>query len=191
MINKETIQLKALSSAIEIVKRPGFNQAKTEKESGDVAETREEDRYVVRIKVFNPESRTLYAYGEARRIRYDSASGKLILALHDGHLDEDSINAIHMRRPRFVSLEANTETEIKLALPKVINRIRSAAERAGGPISEQLNISEAKEIEVEIAHQDTPFYYNPKVSMAKQLKEWGRAVTKAKFKIDSIPKTKK
>jgi hypothetical protein len=30
-----------------------------------------------------------------------------------------------------------------------------------GPLFEELNVSEATEIHVEIAHHDTPFYYNP------------------------------
>ncbi len=51
--------------------------------------------------------------------------------------------------------------------------MRSAAERGTGPVFEELHISEAKEIEIEIAHQDTPFYYNPKMDNAEQLKAWG------------------
>jgi hypothetical protein len=59
----------------------------------------------------------------------------------------------------------------------------SAAERGTGPAFEELRISEAKEIEIEIAHQDTPFYYNPKIDNAKQLKDWGKMVASARFRI--------
>lgn len=192
MIKKEKIQLNSLTAGLETVKRPGIDQSRRRKENRDPDDIKEEDRYVVRINVFNPENRTLYAYGDVRRIRYDNVTGKLILDLNDEHIDENSFEAVHLKRPRFVPLEANTETEIKLALPKVINRLRSAAERGGsGPISEKLQISEATELDVAIAHQDTPFYYNPKVSMARQLKEWGSAVTKADFKVAPRPKNKK
>jgi hypothetical protein len=188
MIDKAKIQLNALSARTEEVKRPGIDQSRKRKEARDPADVKTEDRYVVRIKVFNPENRTLYAYGDARRILYDKATGKLKLNLHDQDLDENSIIAMHVKRPHFVPLEANAETEIKLSLPKVINRILSSTARGGsGPISEQWNISEAKDIEVEIAHQDTPFYYDPKVPMARQLKDWGKAISKSTFRVDRPP----
>jgi hypothetical protein len=195
MINKEKIQLKGLTRTVEKIRMPGDDKvsAPPPKEANREAPLpgeKEEERFIVRLKVFNPENRTLYAYGEARRIRYDKATGKLSLGLHDGHVDENSPIAIHLTRPKFVPLEANAETEIKLALPRSINRLRSAAERAGGPLFEKLDIENAKEIEVEIGHQDTPFYYNPKETMAKQLKEWAKPVTKSVFKLDPAPKNK-
>ncbi len=64
-----------------------------------------------------PENRTLYVYGSPRRIFYDKAAGKLTLLLHDQHLtaDEEKYSP-HLREPRFVLLEANTETELILKL---------------------------------------------------------------------------
>lgn len=185
MIKKEAIQLKSLSSAIETVKRPETEAAKAAKE--EPGEVVEEDRYVVRLNVHNPESRTLYAYGTARRIQYDNSTRNLRLSLHDQYVDENNVIAIHLKRPKIVPLEANADTEIKLALPQVINRLRSASERAGGPLVEKLNISEATNIDIEVAHQDTPFYYNPKVSMVKQLKQWGSAVAAATFGVKPPP----
>jgi hypothetical protein len=147
------------------------------------ADTGDSD-FIVRVKIFNPVKRTLYAYGNPRRILYDNATNILTLCLHDQHVEADSIISRHLPEPNFVLLEGNVETEIKIYLPKIINRIRSAAERNGqGAISEQLQISEAKEIELEIAHQDTPFYYNPKIDNATQLKEWGRIIAKENFKL--------
>jgi hypothetical protein len=145
----------------------------------------EEGRFIVRVKVFNPKERTLYAYGEARRVLYDDATGILTVHLHDQHVEEDTIISRHLRQPRFVPLEGNTETEIALSLPKVIKRLRSAAERGeSGPVSEQLHISEATRIELEIAHQDTPFYYNPKEDNARQLKQWGHTIAKGTFDLE-------
>jgi len=142
----------------------------------------EDKKFVISVKIFNPDKRTLYAYGSPRRILYDNTTGKLKVCLHDQHIEEDSIISRHLRQPKFVPLAGKTETEVKISLPKVVKRIRSAAERGGsGALTEHLRVSEAKEIELEIAHQDTPFYYKPKIDNAKQLKEWGSAISKAKF----------
>lgn len=164
MLKKETIQLKSVTTSLE------------------------DEKFAVRVKVKNQENRTLYAYGSARRIFYDNATGKLTLYLHDHHLSEEEEELIspHLRQPRFVPLEARTETEVKITLNPVLNRIRSAIERGNGPLFEELRISEAKEIDIEIAYQDTPFYYNPKIANAKQLKEWGKIISKANFKVTPL-----
>jgi hypothetical protein len=145
----------------------------------------EESKFVIRVKINNPENRTLYVYASPRRTFYDNTASKLTLILHDQHLttEEAEKYSPHLRQPHFVPLEANTETELVLKLNPILNRMRSATERGTGPIFEELRISEAKEIEIEIAHQDTPFYYNPNLDNAKQLKDWGQIVSKAKFKI--------
>lgn len=184
MLEKETIKLKDVSAQVETIHRTKAQGSLEEDETT-------EDKFVVRVKVFNPETRTLYAYGTVRRYLYDQATQKLTLCLHDQHIEEDSPISPHLPRPKIVPLEGNTETEIKLSLPKIINRIKSAAERGGsGPLSEKLPISEAKEIKLEIAHQDTPFYYNPKVDNAKQLKEWGQQIAEANFNVKTKPNRK-
>lgn len=152
----------------------------------------EDDKFVLYVRIFNPEQRTVYAYATPRRILYDNASGKLTVCMHDQHIEEGSILAYHLPQPRIVSLEANAETEVRISLPKVVNRIRSAAERGPtGQLTEQLRVAEAKEVTLEIAHQDTPFYYNPKMENAKQLKEWGQAISKASFKLSQSRKGKR
>jgi hypothetical protein len=161
MLEKDTIQLNEVKTAIE------------------------EKKLVVRVKVKNPLDRTLYAYGSVRRILYDDSSGKLTLCLHDQHQEDDKdLNSLHLPVPRIVQLEGKTAAEIKIKLAPTINRMRSAAERAGGkPLVETMNISEAKEIIIELAHEDTPFYFNPKISNSKQFKGWGKAVSRASFKV--------
>lgn len=169
MLKKETIQLKTVTTSLE------------------------KDKFVVKVKMMNPENRTLYVYGSARRIFYDNATGKLTLYLHDHHLSEEEEELIspHLRQPRFVPLEAGTETEVRITLNPILNRIRSAAERGSGPLFEELRILEAKEIEFEIAYQDTPFYYNPNIDNSKQLKEWGKVISKGTFKITPLKQTQK
>jgi hypothetical protein len=146
----------------------------------------EKDKFVLHVRVFNPEQRTVYAYATPRRILYDNNTHKLTLWMHDQHIEPDSILAYHLPQPRIVPLEAAVESEIKVSLPQVMNRIRSASERGPeGKLTEQLRIGEAQEVSLEIAHQDTPFYYNPKIENARQLKEWGSAISKATFRLDA------
>jgi len=161
MLKKNTINLKAVTAGLE------------------------DGKFVVRIEVHNPEDRTLYAYGSARRIFYDNAARKLTLYLHDQHLSREEEEKIspHLKQPRFVPLEACEDTELKITLDPTLNRLRTAVERGNGPLFEELHISEARRIEVEIAYQDTPFYYNPKVANARQLKEWGNVIAKGNFDI--------
>jgi hypothetical protein len=147
----------------------------------------ENDQLVITISIKNPLPRTVYAYGKPRRIFYDNNSGKLTLFFHD-HMnsDEEKVYSPHLKEPHFVQLEGKTVTELKVKLDKKINRIRSGAERGNGPLFEELRVSEAKEVHIEIVHQDTPFYYNPKLPNAKQLNEWGKNISKANFKIRQV-----
>lgn len=145
----------------------------------------EEKDLVISITVRNRADRTVHAYGSPRRVLYDNATRKLTLELHDhGHgPEEEKRIEQHLKQPRVVPLEGGTETTFKVKLPTVIHRLRPAAERGTGALFEDLRISEAKEIELEIAHQDTPFYYNPKVDNLRQLRTWGRVIAKARLKL--------
>lgn len=152
---------------------------------------KDEEWFVVSITVENPMDRTLYAYGSVRRLFYDNNTRKLTLYLHDQHLtaDEEKTVSPHLKQPRFVPLEADAKTDIKLTIPPVYNRVRTAAERGGsGPMVEVLRVAEATEIKIEIACQDTPFYYNPKMENARQFKEWGNVISKADFKVEPAVK---
>jgi hypothetical protein len=144
-----------------------------------------EDNFIVDVKLLNPIARTLYAYGSLRRILYENTTGKLTIYLHDGHLsDENDLESIHTVEPDFIPLEGNVITRLKIPLAPVVKRILSASERGKtGDAIEDLRVAEAREIQIEIAHQDTPFYHNPKMGRVKQYKEWGRMVSKASFKI--------
>lgn len=162
-------------------------------QTGSAKSDKQEEWFVVSIKVENPMDRTLYAYGSVRRLFYDNSTRKLTLYLHDQHLtpEEEKIISQHLKQPRFVPLETDTETDIKLTIPAVYIRVRTAAERGGsGPMTEELHVAEATEIEIEIASQDTPFYYNPKVDNASQFKDWGNIISKAKFKVEPAVKGK-
>jgi len=149
----------------------------------------EGDAFVIRVMVRNMTDRTLYAYASPRRVLYDNDTGKLTLQLHDhGYApDEEKLIEQHLKEPRIVPLEGGQQTEIKIHLVPMMRRIRPATERGNGALYEELRVSEAKEVRLEIAHQDTPFYYNPKVSNLKQLQEWGRVIATATLEVRSAP----
>lgn len=166
MLKKEAINLEKISSHIE------------EQRLESLSEEKKTEKIAVNLKIFNPENRTLYAYGTPRRILYDDTAKKLSIFFHDQHVDENSLIGIHLKEPKFIQLEGNKETDFKFRLPKIMKRIKGHSEGGG---TEILNIYEADDIDIEIAHQDTPFYYNPRVNNAKQLKEWGNVIAKAEF----------
>ncbi len=77
-----------------------------------------------------------------------------------------------------------------LKIDKVLKRLKSHLETNGKAEIEILNVYQAKKINVEIAHQDTPFYYNPKISNARQLKEWGKPISTFSQKINAESDTR-
>ncbi|HEY5799591.1 MAG TPA: hypothetical protein VIT92_05190 [Burkholderiaceae bacterium] len=142
-----------------------------------------QERLILRVDIQNTQPRTLYAYATVRRYQYNLATRVLTLELHDRHLQDD-LNAPHMPEPRFLPLEQNTVTVLELDLPAVIHRIRDAQERqGGGDLIEHWPIAQASEVRLEVAHQDTPYYYNPARGNAVQLKEWGAQIAAATFPI--------
>lgn len=147
-----------------------------------------EENVVLTIAVRNPTDRTLYAYASPRRIEYDPSTRKLTVALHDQHIGPDHPMAPHLPHPRIEPLEAEGVTPVAVQLPPVVRRVRSAAERTSGePMVEVWEITEATEVTVEVAHQDTPYYYNPHVDKEAQLKRWGGQIARKTSRVKIVP----
>jgi hypothetical protein len=147
-----------------------------------MAVSEDDGQVTFKVSVFNSENRTIYGYATARRILYDAATKQLTLCLHDNHVDENSLISMHMKEPRMKEFEANADTVMTLKLPKVLKRLKAFSETGGNAEIEILNINEADTVHIEIAQQDTPFYFNPKLNHARQLKEWGRAISTFTYK---------
>lgn len=144
----------------------------------------DDDQLVVRITVRNREARTVHAYSSVRRVQYDPATRTLRLCLHDGHVEEDSPVARHLKKPRFVDLKGNADSEITLSLPPVMRRLVPSAEAGGAARAEVLDLSQAEHVEVEVGFQDTPFYFNPAgPSMRAQLSTWQGAVARVRHDV--------
>jgi len=134
--------------------------------------------FTIIIKIYNPDTRTLYAYASPRRFQYDQATKTLTISFHDQHIDEDSQLGKHLLEPKIITIEGKTEEEIRVKFPQGLKRLKSATETGGEAEVEEIHPEEATSITVEIAHQDTPFYYNPKNNNAAQLKHWGNVIVR-------------
>jgi len=132
-----------------------------------------DDGYTLKIKLVNTGKRTMHAYASARRIQYDSATKTLNIDLNDDHVDDGGILSRHLKEPKILVIEGNTEGQITLKLANTLNRIKAANETTTGDYEiEVINPSEAEHIKVTIAYSDVPFYYNPKLNNVTQLKAW-------------------
>jgi hypothetical protein len=146
-----------------------------------------DDQVHITVRIHNPASRTLYAYETPRRLRYDAATATILVDLNDEHVDENHPISPHLPQPRFLALEAGTDTLLRITLPRVLNRVRSADERQGqGPLAEQLPLDQAQRISLAIAVQDTPYYYNPREPMAAQLRAWGAQIARTEARISLV-----
>lgn len=149
-----------------------------------ISAAKDDEGYRLRINVFNAGSRTLYVYASPRRIQFDAVTKTIIIFFHDQHIDENSIIGRHLKEPKILPIEGNSTGEIRIKFPEVLKRIKSAHETGGDYEVEEIRAEEANTVKVEIAHQDTPFYFNPKSNNAKQLKDWGKIIAVKEFKID-------
>lgn len=110
------------------------------------------------------------------------------MSLHDQHLTPDHPIAAHLPQPRFVALAGEAVTDESIAIPRVVKRILGAGERAlDGPMVELQNVTQATSATVEIAHQDTPYYYNPREGKVEQLRRWGAHVATLTTAISIAP----
>jgi len=147
-----------------------------------------DDRVHITARIHNPGSRTLYAYETPRRIRYDATTETIVVDLNDEHVDEDHPIAPHLPQPRFLALEGDTDTLLRIQLPRTLKRVRSAEERQGqGPVVQQIPLDQAKRIVLAVAVQDTPYYYNPRESKPAQLRAWTAQIVRTEAAINLTP----
>jgi hypothetical protein len=150
----------------------GDMAAGTELEIVDGAITREEQVFVVTLKLRNHSDRTLYAYSSPRKIQYDADTSRVRLVLHDE--EANPIVESHLRRPHLLELEPESETEMRIELPPQIARLRAASEtKKGRPEVEQIPVEEATSVDIELAYAANPFYYSSaEETMGEQLRRW-------------------
>jgi hypothetical protein len=150
----------------------------------------DDDYLNLNVKIKNTLDRTVYSYAVVRRILYDTVKKELSLFLHDKHIMENTQLSKHLKEPKFLEYEAVSETTLKLKIHKVLKRLKSHTE-TGADRLEILDVFNVEKINIEIAHQDTPFYFNPKEDNATQLKKWGKPIAVVAYNFNKNKDKKK
>lgn len=136
---------------------------------------------IVSMEVSNPSSRTLHAYATPRKVQYDEATQSLKLYLSDRNPNPNLTGGMNVL-PGFTSVDPSGKTTITVKLPRFLSQLVPGAV-AGKAEWKRLPIHEAKNVEVEIAYNDTPFYADPRQKsghVSEQLARWGKNVMNAR-----------
>ena len=137
-----------LKASVEAVEpRPGYKDEKTGQQ------TPGEMEFVVRLK--NDADRALHYISDVRATRYDPNTGTLTVAL----LDEgrEVIPGAMMKLPVFRRIDPGSTAELHLRVPDRI--IKLARNPPPGEIAfETHDLSDVREVVVEVAWADVPYY---------------------------------
>jgi hypothetical protein len=158
-----------------------------ELEIGALTARVQDDAIVVRLELVNDSDRTLHAYGQARRVVIDPATGVLVVGLTDREADTDG-DASTFVLPAFTAVDPHGTTTVELRVPRAVTRITGATAQ-GAPVLERIPLDQATEIQAEVAWSDTPFYQDPRAAQAEaahpaaQLRRWERGLATARARV--------
>jgi hypothetical protein len=125
------------------------------------------------IHLENQTDRTMHACATMRGMRYDSNSRTMEVQLSDRGLHEPTYGGSFIL-PRFTSVDPKGRTTIELALPRTIARLAPGRNQIA-PTIQELPAFEAEQVDIEVAHSDTPFYRDPRpttVSPRQMVVRW-------------------
>ena len=143
--NTNPDDLKASITAVEQI--TGYVDEKTGRR------TEGELEFVVRLT--NDTDRALHYISDVRATRYDPGSRTLVIALSEEGLEP--IPDAGMQLPRFRRLDPRSTAELHLRLPDRLIKMTSGA--APGELAfETYDLKEAREVVVEVAWADVPYY---------------------------------
>ncbi|KIH77718.1 hypothetical protein SAMN05660860_01199 [Geoalkalibacter ferrihydriticus] len=132
-----------------------------------------EDKLEVEVLLVNEEERPLFVTIGIRQILYDAPSRTLNLWLTD---HARSAEAPHGRCgtisvPRTQVIEAGARHPLHLDVPRRLTRLVPHEDKSFH--FEDLDLSQAQQINVHVGCSEKPFYYNPKgPAVLEQLKAW-------------------
>lgn len=149
------------------------------------------------IRVHSTSNRTLHLYNSIRALRYDGATKTLEVQMSDHGLveprslrygDEQPATFI---LPSFTSVDANSNAELSLNLPRTIVRPDIARSTTASMKFESLPIHEAAAMKVFLAWSDTPYYEDPRIPYdhRQQLVNWAKGVATYKSALKPAPTT--
>jgi hypothetical protein len=124
---------------------------------GSSAEVRElDDRVEVSIRLRNPSARPLHYVSDVRAMRVDPATGNVTVRLSEEGLEIPPGG--FFVQPRVRVIDPASEAELTVALPKTILKLGSAPAPPGESTFEELPISGAPSIAIDIGWSDSPYY---------------------------------
>src|SRR4051812_19198920 len=108
----------------------------------------------VTLRLKNDADRALHYIADIRTIRFDPATGRLVVGLSDeGRVLVPSMANVH---PNIKAIDPDSEAELKLAVPLQIRKLANAPTADGFAAFEDQDLTTATEIVVEVAWSDTP-----------------------------------
>ncbi|MGH7497793.1 MAG: hypothetical protein ACREL3_02965 [Gemmatimonadales bacterium] len=125
-----------------------------------------EQGVTVALALTNTGTRTLHYIGDVRAIQYDAATRTLRVQLSDrGRPLPPGGMAI---QPRFRTVDPGGRSELALELPRTIVRMVPTATPGAVARLEEVDLTDAQQIEVEIGWSPTPYYPDPRPTAEKR-----------------------
>jgi hypothetical protein len=116
------------------------------------------------VRVANTASRALHYIADVRAIRYDPATKTLTLALSDE--GRQLLPTIAANLPTFRFVDPGSEAELRLKIPSRLIKLSRAAP-PGQLAFEKHELSEVRDLVVEVAWSDVPFYKDTRATAAQ------------------------
>jgi hypothetical protein len=114
------------------------------------------------VELRNHDDRTLHYIADARAILIDPATGTVRVQMSDRGREMPP-GGIAMT-PRFRSIDPHSQAVLTVRLPKTIVRLSSTPSPPGETRFEELAITDATNVELEIGWADVPYYRDPRAS---------------------------
>jgi hypothetical protein len=114
----------------------------------------------ISIRLSNPLDRTIHYISDVRAMIFDPLTKRLRVRLSDQGL-EMLLVGISME-PKFRMIDPQSESLIKVRLPKTIVKLSDVPSPTGEVRFEEHEIANAEAIEIEIGWADTPYYSDPR-----------------------------
>ena len=121
-------------------------------------------RLQVVVRLQNKAARALHYVADVRATRYDAATRTLTLSLSDE--GREVILGLAGKLPRFRHVDPGSEAEIHLSVPdKIVKLSRSVGSAESGELAfETQQLSDVREVVVEVAWADVPYYQDTRAS---------------------------
>ncbi len=122
--------------------------------------TEVDDGLELAVRLRNPHDRAIHYIADVRSLIFDTTTRRLRVQLSERGLEMPP-GGISME-PQFRRIDPQSESAIKVRLPKTIVRLASVPSPTGDVAFEEHAIADAEGIDLEIGWADTPYYRDPR-----------------------------